>query len=116
MKQSPTDFFYAHAGYSYQPDRETMEQGRRRCARSLAKAKNKARNLGVSFEWFQDGLTSRGWAGRGPAYNTWACTARNSDGKVIASLCGIDFGRDGRPWGYPYRRVIEAELALEANL
>ena len=25
----------------------------------------------------------------------------------------VDFGRDGKPWGDLYRRVVQADLALE---
>jgi hypothetical protein len=38
---------------------------------------------------------------------------RDKAGKVVQSLGGVDFGRDGDPWGQPYARVVEAELALE---
>jgi hypothetical protein len=37
----------------------------------------------------------------------------DEDGKIVQSLCFIDFGRDGSPWGDSYKRVVEAELALE---
>lgn len=107
-------FFYEHAGYSYRPDRETQEAGRRRCAKSLAQAEALASAAGVSFEWSLDGLTNREWTDNGPEYGTWQCISR-LNGKVIASLCGVDFGPDKEPWDDPYRRVVQAELALEAE-
>ena len=57
-KQTPVDFFYEHAGYSYDPKCETQNQGRRRCARGLAKAEAKASKLGFTFEWDYDGMDS----------------------------------------------------------
>ena len=59
----------------------------------------------------------------GIPYSLWqccACSPHESPGRfsnlstVVASLSGIDFGRDGEPWGDPYKRIVEAELALES--
>jgi len=38
---TPYNFFLKHAGYSYNPQTETKEQGRRRCAKALVQAKQK---------------------------------------------------------------------------
>lgn len=112
--KSPYHFFLAHAGYSYDPRTETPMQGRIRCAQTLAYAERCALNSGCSFEWSIDpDITSREWTNEAPAWSTWRCVARDAEGKVFASLHGIDFGRDGEPWGDPYRRVVEAELACE---
>ncbi len=119
--ETPYQFFLKHAGYSYDPKKETQIEGRRKCARALAEAERKAYAKGFDFEWELDSMTSAEWLeddedggkNRKP-WNTWACVARDNNGKVIGSLCGIDFGRNGEPWGDPYRRVVEAELALEA--
>ncbi len=106
-------FFLKHAGYSYGPG-ETPLQGRRRCAKTLAAAEQRASDAGVSFEWDIDPeTTSADFTDEYPAWNLWTCLARDANGEVFSSLCGIDFGRDGEPWGNPYRRVIEAELACE---
>src|SRR5687768_6068777 len=106
-------FFYEHAGYSELPD-ETAEQGHARSAQLLADAEAKARDAGTSFEWMIDpDSDSSEWTDEEPAYAQWVCIARDGDGDVFASLHGIDFGRDGTPWGSPYRRVVEAELACE---
>lgn len=109
-------FFHKHAGYSYDPATETKEQGRRRCAKDLANAEALARNAGYVYRWQIDQETdSREFSDRRPYYALWCCICLSSDGGlVLASLFGIDFGRDGQPWGNPYKRVVEAELALEA--
>jgi hypothetical protein len=116
MKQStqrPRDFFYEHAGYSVKQG-ETREQGRRRCARELERAERDGSDAGLSFEWKVDrDMDSSDWTDETPAWATWNCCCRDANGEIVASLCGIDFGRDGEPWGNPYRRVVEAELASE---
>jgi hypothetical protein len=114
-------FFAEHAGGSYDPRTQTPEQGKQAGAERLALAEATARELGFSFEWSIDpDVTSADWVtkgrdgskGRDP-WQTWVCLVHDADGEVIGSLGGIDFGRDGKPWGDPYRRVVEAELALE---
>jgi hypothetical protein len=107
-------FFHEHAGWSYTPGKETEAQGRMRCARSLAKAESVARNVGLSFDWEQDECDSSEWSDERPAWAQWVCACRGQDGKILDSLGAIDFGRDGQPWGQPYKRVVEAELATMA--
>jgi hypothetical protein len=115
-------FFLSNAGYSYNPSTETKMQGHIRCARSMAAAEQMARNNNCSFEWEwqEDDITSADWCapnedgGRNrEPWGTWACIMRDADGKVVQSLGGVDFGRDGTPWDSTYRRVVEAELACE---
>lgn len=113
-KQTPFDFFYTHAGYGYQPDQETKEQGRRRCAQQLADAEREASERGYCFYWENDIMTNREFTDEGPEYYLWACTCYDDNGAHVGSMCGVDFGHGNTPWGQPYRRVIEAELALEA--
>jgi hypothetical protein len=48
-KQLAFQFFLAHAGYSYDPTKETERQGRARCARQLAKAESDASRVGIHF-------------------------------------------------------------------
>lgn len=120
---APAAFFWTHAGYSHNPATETPEQGRKRGAQALADAALLASLAGVSFGWQVDpDTTSADWIeGRkdGSRYRdpwaTWGCVLRGPDGVTLASLWGIDFGRGGEPWGEPYRRVVEAELAYEAT-
>ena len=114
-------FFLKHAGYRYRPS-ETKMQGRIRCAREMAKAERAARDGGFSYRWSVDETASSAdWItadddykqGYSDPWQVWQCAMLNSDGRVVASLHGIDFGRDGEPWGNPYMRVVEAELAGE---
>lgn len=96
-------FFFDHAGYSYDPKSETAEHGRIRCAKNLAAAEGIAREAGVSFEWVPDADVDEP--------NQWGCMLHDAAGSIHQSLWGIDFGRHGEPWGDKYRRVVEAELA-----
>lgn len=110
-----TLFFYKHAGFSWNPATETQEDGRRRCAREMADAEAKGRESGLSFDWSIDhDADSRDYA-KGPRYELWQCVCYDAEGKAVAYLGGIDFGRNGSPHCDNYRRVIEAELAQEAT-
>ena len=107
-------FFYEHAGYSYKPGEETPEQGRERGAKALAAAEHFASENGYSFNWLIDPeIDSSDYSDEDPAWELWGCIMRDEQGEVRQSLWAIDFGRDKEPWGEPYRRVVEAELALE---
>ncbi len=113
-QQTAREFFLEHAGWSQKPG-ESQLQGRRRGARQLATAEAKARNAGLSFEWFIDQhCNSSDFNDTKPYYDLWVCSCRDASGACLTSLCGIDFGRNGQPWSDPYRRVVEAELASEA--
>ena len=126
-------FFLKHAGYSDDPQTETRMQGRVRGARALARAEREARDAGLSFQWGVDDTASSDWLDDNQdggkncnPWRTWYCCAYAEVPVIntgyyglkrpapLASLSGIDFGRDGEPWGSPYKRVVEAELALEA--
>ncbi len=96
-------FFYANAGYSYNPAKETKEEGKVKNAKGLALSESKGRDISLSFEWVTDTEEE----------NLWGCICRNEEGEIVSSLWGIDFGADNTPWGDPYRRVVEAELAWE---
>lgn len=104
-------FFYNEAGYSCDPLKETPVEGRLRCANELATAEARASEGGCCFEWKLDGLDSSEWSDDEPATPTWECIMREADGSISESCGGIDFG-DGEPWGNPYKRVTEAQLAL----
>jgi hypothetical protein len=106
-------FFLKHAGYSYDPQTETPLQGRIRCAKTLAAAERRAHDAGCSFEWRVDDIDSSDFDDSPEPWALWVCIARDANGNVFASLGGVDFGRDKEPWGDPYRRVVEAELAAE---
>lgn len=107
-------FFRKHAGYSYAPGKETPRQGRDRCARSLARAEREAAQNGATFRWSEDDTTNLEFADSpSEVYRLWACVMRDSSGKVVSSLCGIDLGSEGHPDSDPYARVVRAELASE---
>ena len=114
-------FFYENSGSSWFPDRETEEQGKVRGAQQSAKSEAWARDAGYSYRWEVDeGSSSADWiaahedGGRlNNPWAVWSVVIINPEGKVVGSLGGVDFGRDGEPWGNNYRRVVEADLALE---
>jgi hypothetical protein len=109
-------FFLKHASYSYDSQTETRIRGRIRCAQSLARAERDARDRGVTFEWELDDITNADHEDiteENPEYYLWACVARDACGRVFASLGAVDFGLNGDPYGNPYARVVEAELACE---
>lgn len=112
-KQQAYLFFLRNAGYSYDPKTQTKQQGRAAAARKLAKAERDARALGYSFEWRDDWAVGDHAKEYGEAYANGgpetceSCLMLNSTGEVMQSLgCIDDATRD-------YRRVVEAELALE---
>jgi hypothetical protein len=113
-------FFREHAGYSHGP-RESAAQGREKCARKLAAGESWASERGYTFDWDVDPeVTSADWiadtddgGAQGDPWATWVCLMRDKSGAVVQSLGGVDFGRNVEPWGAPYARVVQAELALE---
>ena len=108
------NFFLANAGFSYNPETETKIQGRRRCAKGLAKAETWARENGYSFDWSVDPyVDSSEFSDESPAWQLWVCVMYGPEGEHVSSLHAIDFGRDGSPYGDSYKRVVEAELASE---
>ena len=108
-------FFREHAGFSYDPATETIDEGKNRCAYELAQAEAWARDAGCSFGWLIDeSCNSSEFSDDEPAWALWVCDMYDENGAHITCLGGIDFGREGHPWGEPYKRVVEAELALEA--
>lgn len=115
MKTKSEQFFYDNASYCYDPKIETQEQGHERCAKLLAKAEQFALENDFSYEWAHDEITSEDHSDEQPFYPLWLCIMHDSDGNHIDSLGGIDFGPDGKPWGNNYRRVVEAELALDCE-
>lgn len=113
--QTPYQFFREYAGYSYNPATQTAAQGRRECASRLARAERVASKRGYYFDWDIDPETnSSDFSDEPDPWQLYVCRMYDEDGELIGSLHGIDFGRDGSPAGEPYRRVVEAELALDA--
>ena len=111
---TPYAFFKKYAGYSYDPKTETAKHGAARAAMQLAIAEDAAKNLGFMFEWEHDvDRDSSDFSNEKPAWLLWVCCAYDVEGELSASLGGIDLGRDGYPRGNPYKRIVEAELALD---
>jgi hypothetical protein len=114
--QQAVSFFKRHAGFSYDPSKETPQQGRLNTARELARAEAKAANLGWEFEWTYDAVGCSGCdCGRadcdcatGEEHETLGCILFNDEEKSLESLWGIC---NPTP---EYKRVVQAELALEA--
>lgn len=106
-------FFFENAGYSYDPKTETVDQGRARCASELVKAEQWATAEGYCYQWSIDPeIDSSNFSDEEP-YALWQVVMMDSAGAVVQSLGGVCFGPGGEPWGNNYRRVCEAELALE---
>lgn len=107
-------FFYEHAGYGYDPARETAEQGRQRCAEELARAEELAASRGwyvdTQTDWDvpDDDADSRGLVERGEMVNLLV-TLRDEDGQMLACLGAVTVPSDDDP----YIRVCGAELASD---
>lgn len=107
-------FFLENAGYSYDPKTETPLQGHKRGAKVLAKAEREAHQRGFFYRWSVDTSTDSSEFDDAPEpWALWQCAMYNEDGRIVNSLHAIDFGRGGEPWGDNYRRVVEAELAID---
>ena len=112
--QTAYQFFREHGSYLWSETAgESEDEGRKRCAYASAAAELAALNAGCSFSWEGDPdlvCTSADWI---DPLHTWLCIMRDGSGAIVGSMGGVDFGRDGQPWGQPYRRVVEADLASE---
>lgn len=98
-------FMREHAGYSYRPSIETESEGRVRCCLELARAEHALAQAPVYVEWTDD---PDSYQEEGPH---WVACLYDSAGELLGSLGGID-----APEGDPYRRVVEAELALQVGI
>lgn len=96
-------FFFEHAGYGYNPATQGEIAGRVECALTLVQAEHHANESECRFGWGADYENPQ----------EWCCYLTDEAGNVLQSLCGIDFGDGELPDGKPYKRVVEAELALE---
>jgi hypothetical protein len=117
--QQAVAFFYEQAGWSYNPSNETAEEGRARGALRLATAEDYAQTHDWMFAWEPDPepcycdadshehevefcvLFDR-------AHDDFDAVGRLLKRRILASLYGICGATR------EYRRVVEAELALEA--
>ncbi len=105
-------FYLKDAGWVYNP---TMtRKDKLQYARTLARAEREAFEGGFFYHWSVDPeINSSYFSDDTDPWKLWQCSMYNKDGKIVNSLHGIDFGRGGQPWGNNYRRVVEAELAIE---
>jgi len=106
-------FFYEHGGFSWVPATQTKEQGMQESAQRLAAAEAFAREADWYFEWDLDAPgrmldRPQGENGEPIGDECFYCQLLDKDGEMLECLCGIwDPSRE-------YRRVVEAELALQA--
>jgi hypothetical protein len=123
-----------HAGFSYDPTRETPDHGQVRCAVALARAEMALKRSPARVEWEVDHDADTSWLDQtddemGEGFEAFATERKRehergdvvmmgailyaADGNVLTSLWGIELSGD---WERdPYRRVIEAELAHEVG-
>lgn len=109
-------FFTRNSGRAYPTGatRGQRSQLTRKASQRMAAAEAWAKEHGYEFTWEVDpDVDSRDFSDEQPHWDLWGCRMVNRDGKTVQSLWGIDFGPTGEPWGQPYKRVVEAELALE---
>ena len=106
-------FFMENAGFSYDPKKETKEEGQLRGALALARAERDAKSAGFRFEWTEDNETTRSFRDEGPHYVLHVCCCYTGSGELISALGGIDQGEDGNTHDVN-ARCVEAEVALEA--
>jgi hypothetical protein len=108
-EQKVVSFFMKHAGSSYTPGKETKAQGKRRGAVALAHAEAEASRRGwrVSWEYSQEPYEMGDAESEMPS-EVYDAVLRDENGEMLESL-----GMIGDP-SREYRRVVEAELALEA--
>ena len=111
---SAEQFFRKHAGFSYDPQTQTREQGIAQCAEALSIAEYDARDKGFTYSWSIDpDVNSSDFSDEKPFYSLWQCAMYDRKGRIVNSLHGIDFGRNRDPFGKAYKRVVEAELAID---
>lgn len=108
-------FHYEHGGYSYDPATERPEDGRARYALAAAGAEAWAQEQGLEFRWEDDWTVTdhahEFCADAYPAGNPETCEMCGAwlGDECLAAMGCIDDATD------EYRRVIEADLAMEAR-
>jgi len=101
-------FFHENAGWSVPP-------GKAACALSLAKAEAEASAKGWQCEWSPDECIGCDCGSEncpcctGEPHEVERCTLTDESGEFLACLGGICGAT------HEYRRVVEAELAVEAS-
>jgi hypothetical protein len=106
-------FFYDHAGFSFDPTKETQEQGKLRCARQMAKAETWAVQNGYMFETMPDPDADESFMDDEPQeyQDEWRgkafVTIMYGPGGDIKQSLGGSYG------DHLYKHVVRAELAWE---
>ena len=111
QRMTPAEkFFYKHAGFSYDPQTETKNQGKRRCATEMAEAEAYLQDMQWSASWEWEQFADLSWMTdeeREQEHEVLCCILRDEHGNVLASLGNIVDA------DLHYMRVVEAELADE---
>jgi len=103
-------FFYDHAGWSYNRGTETPEEGRARGARKLAAAERRLKDGPYYVNYKPD---DQPWNGDEPYDGPlWIATLWSVAGSTSGEVLGA-IGSVPAELGDPYMRVIAAELADE---
>lgn len=114
--QSAVAFHYEHGAYSYDPQKETPAQGRRRCAKAAADAEAWLATIPHTVEWTEDEYADRSWLPNRDKRPLYCCDViaypTDDDKRESVSLCGIDLGPTGGECP-EYQRVVVAQLAAE---
>ena len=102
-------FFFDNAGVGWNPQTETKQEGQARGAAELAKAMHYALDKGWTFEWGADDQRCNcGKKNCGHTVEYCQLEDASNGNHILGSLSGICGATAA------YRRVVEAELALEA--
>lgn len=110
MLTKDEQFFYDHAGWSYDPKTETERQGRERGAKSLAAAEKRLKDGPYYFTTEPDDVP---WDGDLPYDGPlWIVSLWSVRGTASGELIG-SIGSVACESGDPYMRVVRAELASE---
>lgn len=116
-------FFYEHAGYSWDPKTETATSGRTRVAVLLAAAEGTLEGSPLSVTWTPDDQPAECACGNPDCVSdgapAWVVQLRGPDercndlpsdsGEVLTASGGYDFP-SGEPWGEASARVAAAQL------
>lgn len=110
LLDNAVSFFYEHAGYSYDPAKETAEHGRNRMAHTLATAEERLKSGPYYVDHIPDDMP---WDGDtpydGPLWIVRLWSVADSDTpELLGCLGGVACESDS-----PYMRVVAAELAAE---
>lgn len=103
-------FFYENAGASWNPETETPEEGRHRCAERLAQVEAWGARSGYCFAIQVDpdaGMVSD------TDYDQFEVRMYSTDGELVGAIGAIDIGPDADPDWSDHVRVVKAELLSE---